>query len=166
MPNRKKADEIAFNRLYSRFKLQIYFTRRTAITHYGQERYGCTVAQIKFGHKKQVVLDREKGLQDCIDRIALCEKLYGPYQVALIFDRRNDLRRPDGTIEIGKEIRKYENGELVEWEEIILTPGEKKINTNVVITNGVWSLKPIEEISPPENIDFKKEVSKALNNKK
>lgn len=164
MSFKKKADEIAFNRKYSRFKLQIFFTKRGAITHYGQERYGCTVAQIRFGHIKQVVLDRERGLQDCIDRIELCVKLYGPYQAALIYDRRKDTRMPDGTVQVGKEIRKYVNGELVEYDEIVLTMKERRIITTVIHDDVKgWSLKPIEDISPQENIDFKTEVAKALN---
>jgi len=164
MAHKQKADEIAFNRLYSRFKLKIFFNERKAITHYGQERYGCTVAQIRFGYINQVILDRERGLNDCIERITLCEKLYGPYQTALIYDRRKDMRLPDGTRQIGKEIRKYVMGNLVEWDEVVLCPTEKRIITTVIRENGSWRLKPIINPLPPDYIDFKKEVKKALNN--
>lgn len=161
MSYHKKAEEIAFNRKYSRFKIQIFFNKRMSITHYGQERYDCTVAQIRFGHIKQVVLDRARGLQDCIDRIAVCENLYGPYQVALIYDRRKDTRMPDGSLQKGKEIQKYIMGKLVEWEEIVLTGKEKKILTNVIHKNGVWTLVPVEDVLN-DHVDFKQDIENAL----
>ncbi len=167
MSKQKKQEEFAFNRMYSRFKLQLFFNQRQPITHYGQERYHCTVAQIDFGHINQVTLERQKGFDDCIARIELCTRLYGPYQTALIYDRRKDTRLPDGTLEIGKEIRKYVCGNLVEWEDIILSDNEKVIVTNVIHStkNGkkIWTLKPID-IIPLSNIDFKTEINNALNN--
>ncbi len=165
MSNFKKADEIAFNRKYSRFKLHMFFTRRMNITHYGQERYHCTVMQIRFGYVKQVILDREKGLQDCIDRIAILEKLYGQYQTALIFDRRRDTRLTNGQLEIGKEIRKYIMGQLVEFEDFVLPDNEKKIVTAVIHKNNQWTLKPLAD-PLAENIDFKTQVTNAINTPK
>ncbi len=160
MSNRKKQEEIAFNRIYSRFKLQIFFTRRMAITHYGQERYHCTVAQINYKHVQQVILNRQRGLEDCIARLQLCTELYGPYQTALIYDRRRDTRMPDGKLQIGKEIRKYVGGQLVEWDEIVLPEYEKNIVCDVVHKNDKWVLRPIN--LPPSPIDFKTEITNAL----
>ena len=164
MTNRKQDEEIAFNKRYSRFKLQMFFPRRAPITHWGQERYGCTVAQIKYGHIKQLVLNREKGLQDCLDRIALCEKLYGSYQTALVYDRRRDTRLPDGTLQTGKEILKYTTGGiLVESDtNIFANTKEKRILVNVVNrSNGNISLVPVEDLSV-DAIDFKHEVANSL----
>jgi len=158
----KKAEELAFNKRYSRFKVQIYFPRRMAITHYGQERYGCTVAQINWKHVKQVTLDRERGLQDCLDRIALCEKRHGPYQVALIFDRNKILTKPDGTRERGREIMKYAIGVLVESDPVIFsTPKEKRVLCTVKHTGTGWDLIPVEDPVLP-SIDFKKEIAASL----
>lgn len=165
MSNYKKAEEIAFNRKYSRFKLHMFFTRRMNITHYGQERYHCTVMQIRFGYVKQVILDREKGLQDCINRIAILEKLYGQYQTALIFDRRRDTRLPNGQLELGREIRKYIMGQLVEYENFVLPENEKKIVTTVIHKNTQWTLKPLSDPGA-EKIDFKTEVANAFNNER
>jgi hypothetical protein len=167
--DRKKAEEIAFNRRYSRFKVQIYFKNRQPITHYGQERYGCTVAQIRFKHVTRIVLDREKGLQDCEDRILLCDKIYNGYTVALIYDRKKETRLPDGTLQTGREIRKYIAGQLAESEEIIFPKNELRITVDVVHknNNGVetWDLVPTESTRAIENINFKTEVENALNKK-
>ncbi len=167
MSNAKKEEEWAFNRKYSRFKLQVYFNKRMGITHYGQERYHCTVAQIRFGYVKQVVLNRERGLQDCIERLALCVQLYGPYQTALIYDRRRKTYSTDGKVLSDHITRKYLAGRLVEWEE---TPFASEAEKEIVTVakhyekDGykVFDLVPITPVVTP-NIDFKKEVQNAIN---
>ena len=161
MLSKKKQEEIAFNRRYSRFKVQIFFKTRSPITHYGQERFHCTVAQIRFGHIKQVVFERDRGLKDCIDRISLCERLYGKYQTALVYDRRRDTKMRDGTVQMGSEIRKYVCGVLTESEDVIFTENDKRIVTDVVIKEGIFSLVPQD--NNVKNIDFKKEVTNNLN---
>jgi hypothetical protein len=166
MSNSKKEEELAFNRKYSRFKLQVYFNKRMGITHFGQERYHCTVAQIRFGHVKEVILNREKGLQDCIERLQLCENLYGPYQTALIYDRRKKTVLPDGKVIKDRIIRKYLKGQLVEWEEDPFADGsEKLIITTVKHTTKdnikFFHLEPVTPILP--TIDFKTEIANALN---
>lgn len=167
MPYAKKADENRFNEKYSRFKLHIIYKNRRPITHYGQERYGSSYLQLLHGHIKQIILDREKGFKDCIERIAICQKLYNDYQVALIYDRRKDIRLPDGSLQKGKEVCKYIGGKLVEWEEVILTESEKRILCDVHVKfdgkNRVLSITPVEVIPPAETIDFKTEVGNAIN---
>lgn len=158
--NTKNEEEWAFNRRYSRFKVHIFFGgRRSPVTHHGNER-NCTVAQIRFGHVTKVVLNREQGLKDCIDRIALCEKLYGPYQTAIIYDNRKTTTLEDGTVQKGREVMKYVCGQLVESEDPVLRESEKKVYAEVkhCIKNGIKGF----ELQPIEPIDFKKEVSKAF----
>lgn len=157
----KKQEELAFNKRFSRFKLQIFFKRRPAITHYGNERIKCSIDQIKFGHVKTVRLNREQGLQDCINRIAICQNLYGAYQTAVIYDRKKSLTLPDGTVQQGREVIKYVCGQLVESEDVFISESEKNVYTEVVYStkNGtkVFDLRPIDQ-----PIDFKREVEKAL----
>ena len=161
MSTAKKAEELAFNRRYSRFKLQIFFARRSAITHYGQERYGCTVAQIKFKRVTTFWLDREKGLQDCLDRIALCDRLYNGYQTALIYDRLKILTKADGTRERGREVMKFVMGNLVESDEsFFATDAEKRIRYQVVYgDNNIWNIKPVEAIAKEPALQNKADPS-------
>lgn len=165
MTNEKKLEEIAFNKRYSRFKVQIYFKNRPAITHYGQERYGCSVAQIKFKHVTKFALDKAKGLQDCEDRILLCSKLYNGYTTATIYDRLKKTVLPDGSIQKGREVRKYVAGELVEAEENIFN-GPTVIFCDVLHKNingaSSWELIPTESTKTLADINFKTEVQNAL----
>jgi hypothetical protein len=157
----KKQQELAFNKQYSRFKLQIFYKRRSTITHYGNERVNCTFDQIRFGHIKKLMLNRELGLQDCIARIAICEKLYGKYTTAIIYDRRKKTVLEDGTEQKGREIIKYISGQLVESENPFCSESEKKIYTEVVhFSEKGESVFRLEPCDPP--VDFKKEVAKAL----
>ncbi len=161
MNTKKQQEELAFNKRYSRFKLHAYFQNRNPLTHYGQERYNSTVAQLRFGHVKQIVLDRERGLKDCIDRIELWHKLY-TVSTALIYDRRRSTIGPDKTEIFGKEIHKYLGTQLIEWEPNPLTENDKRILCDVCIKNNKISIIPI---IPPDQltIDFKTEIANALN---
>lgn len=166
MSQRKRNEEFAFNRKYSRFKVQIYFKNRDSITHYGQERYGCTVAQIKFSRVNRVVLDRVKGLQDCVDRITLCEQLYGAYTTALIYDLRKKTKMDDGSSQDGLVVMKFVDGKLVEQlDSDILLQHECRIITDVVHREGVFTLVPAQSYEAIGSIDFKKELQNALNKK-
>ena len=160
----QKTAEINFNKRYSRFKVQIFFPSRMPITHYGMERNQCTVAQILAGHIKRFIIHRDQGLKDCINRIALCEKLYGRYTTAIIYDNKYKTIMPDGTEQKGREIIKYVAGKKVEFqtEDKIFKDHVAKINVAVEKSeNGKINIVPV---IVPEEIDFKKEIASAIKN--
>jgi hypothetical protein len=123
------------------------------------------VAQIDWKRVTRFVLDREKGLQDCEDRILLCEKIYNGYDVALIYDKYLNTHLPDGTIQKGRVIRKYMNGVLVESEENIFSKYLKQITVDVAYNSTGWKLVPTESTKPLAEINFKTEVENALSKK-
>ena len=132
----QKAAEISFNKRYSRFKVMVFFPNRPPITHYGTERIQCTVAQIVAGHIKQFVIHRDHGLKDCIARIDLCEKLYGRYTTAVIYDNKYKTSMPDGSLQKGREIIKYVCGKKIEFveEEKIFSEHPRKINVHCILS--------------------------------
>ena len=165
MPSPTQTQERAFKKEYSRFKLQMYFYSNKSVTYYSQELYGYTVRQVGAGYLAKVILDRERGLQDCIDHIARMETRYGPFTTALIYDNFKHTVMPDTTVFTGKVIRKYVSGKLeLNEENIFLSDNEKKTFFKVEFLSGnMYKLveTKIEEqvILPPEKVDFKKEVT-------
>ncbi len=162
MSNAKQREECAFNSRFSRFKIHAFYKNRKPVTHHGQERYHCTVSQINHGHIKQVILNRQKGFDDCLARIDIFFKYYGKPETLMMYDKRRQTIMPDGKILDGKEIRKYIGNNLVEWEEIIIPEEEKIIIADVVSKGNSWVLKQLKQ-PPPPNIDFKTEVQNAIN---
>jgi hypothetical protein len=161
-PQQKKA-EIAFNRRYSRFKLQVFFRSRAPITHYGCERINCSVAQINFGHIKKFTIHRDFGLQDCINRIKVVEKLYGAYTTAIIYDNKLKTTMPDGSMQKGREIMKYVNGvkvEFTDWNKIFAISPEK-ILVEAVQENGIINIFPFKT-EDTNDLSLKKNLTKDL----
>jgi hypothetical protein len=142
LPNEK-----SFRVAYSRFKVIIFHKNGKKITHYGNEKK-CTEKQIANGYANEFILDRKQGLQDCMDRISLCVKLYGKFSTAIIYDR------------------------LQSWSEVI-----KIVGDNVVVDKqeGLWNISPakitaivlIDQKNKKYKIipkpDFKAELEKAIN---
>ena len=161
MSPQQRAAEIAFNKRYSRFKLQVFFKHRNPITHYGNERKNCSVSQIIYGHIKKFYVYRDAGLQDCVDRISLVTKLYGDYTTAIIYDNKLKTTLPDGTTQKGREIIKYVAGKRVEYveDEKIFSISPKQIEVkSVKNAEGKIDIVPVI----PINIDFGKLVSQRL----
>ncbi|HMO32335.1 MAG TPA: hypothetical protein PKE07_05000 [Lacibacter sp.] len=150
--SRQEAQEQAFNRRYSRFKIVFYFKDGNRFTHYGHERVNCTVEQINFGHVKTIVLDRAKGLSDCLVRL---EWFAGKYQTAMLFDRRGKTFLPDGTEQKGVCVRKFIKGVLVESSDLDLA--DPQIHLQVKHKGDTWTLEPI-----PSPTGFKQMVNKKL----
>ncbi|MBC7509360.1 MAG: hypothetical protein H7320_11540 [Ferruginibacter sp.] len=162
----QKTAEINFNKVYSRFKLQVFFRNRSPITHYGSERINCTVSQISAGHIKEFVIHRDHGLKDCVNRIAICEKLYGPYTTAVIYDNKYKTKLSDGTELKGREIIKYVAGNRVEFEteEKIFAEYPAKITVQACKNEkGKTTILPVKKL---EEIDFKSEIKMAISNYK
>ncbi len=153
MSPQQKALEISFNKRYSRFKVQIFFKNRLPITHHGIERKQCTVSQIIFGHIDELVLHRDEGLKNCIDRIELCKKLYGPFTTAIIFDNNYKTILPDGTALRGREVIKYVGENKVEDttpEEIFkIFPAKVKVKV-VSAAPGDIKIIPFEKLGKNE----------------
>lgn len=165
MSPQQKAIEFAFNKRYSRFKLQVFFKNRPPVTHYGSERMHCTVSQILFGHVKEFTIHRDEGLKDCVKRIDVLVKLYGEYTAAIIYDNKLKTTLPDGSLQKGREIIKYVGGKCVEFldEEQIFSISPKKIKVKTVKDdNGKYKILPVEEndSKPPEVRE--KEIHKSI----
>ena len=153
----KEIQEIEFNKEHSRYKLVMFFPKRT-ITYHPYERTQCTEMQIRWRHIRKLALDREKGLRDCIDHIARMEIRYGRYNAAFIYDKFRN----------GMEIRKYIDNILVEEDTKPLPENEKQCFFDVIYPPGYQELKggyklvEIKEEIPVGKIDFKKEVATAI----
>ena len=79
-----------FNVAYSRFYIRVYLSgnpKYPSLTHYGNERKGCTVRQIAYKRITSFTLDREQGLQDCYNRIPYIAQRYGVVSCSMIYDR-------------------------------------------------------------------------------
>ena len=108
-------------------------------------------------------------MAECIDRIDLFNKKYGQVQRAFIYDRSKETILPDGTVQEGKPVIKYEAGMLHYLEDIKFTDADKKIVRHImhrVDSSGIKTFTlhaPKDATVPLTNIDWKTEVQNALN---
>ncbi|MFC4261952.1 hypothetical protein ACFOWM_03615 [Ferruginibacter yonginensis] len=159
-----KAEEIRFCKRYSRFKVQIYFKNRAAITHYGKELANCTISQLRYGHIQVGVLNRQKGFQDCIDRIGICEKLYGKIQSAIIYDMKQQMVTEAGETLQGKIVAKYSGGAFDQLDSIVFSEEQKAIKFKLVSDgNGKEKIVRLEDFKPtPEATITQEQVAENI----
>ena len=161
-------EELAFNRRFWRFKVVAYFfpqQKYKQLSHFSVVK-NCSVKQIQFGHVKQVVFNSEAALAECIDRIDLFNKKYGRVQRAFIYDRSLQKKMPDGTIQEGKAIIKFENDVLTYMEPVKFNVTDRNIVREVVHREDANGNKTFTLHAAAAEIDFKKEISQNLYKKR